>query len=99
MANAGGPSQLAALFQSGGNNAMLSASHTADLSMKELKDELASLRIDRDAPRHNRWRVPLLLLVVIAVLIAGGFYWQRTHPVFGSIKVETFQPTVESKSG
>jgi RND family efflux transporter MFP subunit len=67
--------------------------------MKELKDELASLRIDREAPRHSRWRIPLLLLVLIAVLVAGGFYWQRTHPVFGAIEVETFQPTVESSSG
>jgi RND family efflux transporter MFP subunit len=64
--------------------------------MKELKDELASLRIDREAPRRNRWRVPLFLLVLIAVLVAGGFYWQRTHPVFGAIEVETFQPTVET---
>ena len=64
--------------------------------MKELKDELASLRIDRETPRRSRWRVPLLLLVLIAVLVAGGFYWQRTHPVFGAIEVETFQPTVET---
>jgi RND family efflux transporter MFP subunit len=67
--------------------------------MTELKDELASLRIDREAPRRSRWRIPLLLLVLIAVLVAGGFYWQRTHPVFGAIEVETFQPTVESSNG
>jgi len=67
--------------------------------MTELKDELASLRIDREAPRRSRWRIPLLLLVLIAVLVAGGFYWQRTHPVFGAIEVETFQPTVESGNG
>jgi RND family efflux transporter MFP subunit len=67
--------------------------------MKELKDELASLRIDREAPRRSRWRFPLLLLVMIAVLVAGGFYWQRTHPIFGAIEVETFQPTVESSNG
>ena len=66
--------------------------------MKELKDELASLRIDREAPRRSRWRIPLLLLLVIAVLVAGGFYWQRTHPAFGAPEVETFQPTVVSST-
>ncbi|HEY1732330.1 MAG TPA: efflux RND transporter periplasmic adaptor subunit [Terriglobales bacterium] len=67
--------------------------------MRELKDDLASLRIDREAPRRNRWRVPLLVLLLIAVLVVGGFYYQRAHPVFGVIEVETFQPTVESSSG
>jgi HlyD family secretion protein len=66
-------------------------------SMRELKDELASLRIDRDEPRRGRWRIPLLLLIIVAVLAAGGFY-ERKRPVFGAIEVETFQPTVESGS-
>ncbi len=66
--------------------------------MKDLKDELASLRIDRETTRRGRWRVPLVVLVAIGVLVAGGFYWQRAHPVFGAIEVETFQPTVESGS-
>ncbi len=67
--------------------------------MRELKDDLASLRIDREAPRRNRWRVPLLVLLLLAILVVGGFYYQRAHPVFGTIEVETFQPTVESSSG
>ena len=66
--------------------------------MRELKDELASLRIDRETPRRNRWRVPLLLVVILGVLVAGGFYYQRAHPVFGVVEVETFQPTIISNS-
>ncbi len=77
---------------------MLSGVETPDLTMRELKDDLASLRIDRETPRRNRWRVPLLVLLLIAVLVVGGFYYQRAHPVFGAVEVETFQPTVESGS-
>ncbi len=77
---------------------MLSGVETPDLSMRELKDDLASLRIDREAPRRNRWRLPLVLLVLIAILVVAGFYYQRAHPVFGAIEVETLQPTIESSS-
>ena len=67
-------------------------------TMRELKDELASLRIDRDEPRRSRWRIPLLFLILVAVLVAGGFYYQRAHPVFGAIEVQTFQPTIETSN-
>lgn len=77
---------------------MLSGVETPDLSMRELKDELASLRIERDEPRRRRGRIPLLLLILVAVLVAGGFYYQRAHPLFGAIEVETFQPTIETSS-
>jgi RND family efflux transporter MFP subunit len=78
---------------------MLSGVEIPELSMRELKDDLASLRIDREAPRRNRWRVPLLVLLLLAILVVGGFYYQRAHPVFGAVEVETFRPTVESSSG
>ena len=69
-----------------------------DVAMRELKDELASLRIDRDEAPRRRWRIPLLILLLIAVAVVAGFYYQRAHPVFGAIEVETFQPTIESSS-
>ncbi len=67
--------------------------------MRELKDELASLRIDRDTPRRSRWRLPLLLMVVIGVAVAGTFYFTKERPVFGEVEVETVQPTIESGNG
>ena len=67
--------------------------------MPQLKDELASLRIDREAPRRGRWRLPLLLLLLIGVAVVGGWYYTRSHPVFGAVEVETVQPTIEGSSG
>ena len=67
--------------------------------MRELKDELASLRIDREAPRRGRWRVPLVLVVLIALAAVGWFYFGKARSVLGAVEVETVQPTVESSSG
>ena len=66
--------------------------------MANLKDELASLRIERDAPRpgRGRWLVVLLLLAVIA---AGGLYFVRARPVFGAVEVQTITPSVQTGSG
>ena len=67
--------------------------------MRELKDDLASLRIDRDAPRRSRWRVPLILLVLVALGVAGWYYFGKARTVFGAVEVETIQPRVESGTG
>jgi RND family efflux transporter MFP subunit len=66
--------------------------------MANLKDELASLRIERDEPRpgRGRWLVVLLLLAVIA---AGGLYFVRARPVFGAVEVQTITPSVQTGSG
>ena len=67
--------------------------------MRELKDELASLRIDRDAPRRTRWRVPVVLLVLVALGVAGWYYFGKVKTVLGAVEVETVTSRVESSSG
>ena len=69
--------------------------------MKELKDDLASLRIDREAPRPGRWRW-LIWLFLIVVAAAGGLYFVKVRPAFGAFgatEVEAVQPTIQSSSG
>ncbi|HZL70588.1 MAG TPA: hypothetical protein VFC29_25010, partial [Candidatus Limnocylindrales bacterium] len=72
------------LFQTCGNNAMLVASSKESWTpfMRDLKDELASLRIERDTPRRGRWRW-LVVLLLLAIVAAGGLYFVRARPAFG----------------
>jgi len=67
--------------------------------MRELKDDLASLRIDRDAPRRGRWRVPVVLLLLAGLGIAGWYYFGKARTVFGAVEVETVQSRVDSSAG
>ena len=67
--------------------------------MRELKDELASLRIDRDTPRRGRWRFPVVLLVLAGLGYAGWYYFGKVRTVLGAVEVETVQSSVESGSG
>src|SRR5580658_762058 len=77
---------------------MLFVQRAQVVPMRELKDELASLSIDREAPRRGRWRAPLVVLVLIGVAVVAGFYYVRSNPVFGAVEVEAVQPRVESAS-
>jgi RND family efflux transporter MFP subunit len=92
----------ASLFQTCGKNAMLEILILEDVAiMRELKDDLASLRIDREAPRKGRWGW-LLWLFLIAIAAAGGLYFVKARPAFGAFgatEVETVQPTIQSSSG
>ena len=65
--------------------------------MRDLKDDLASLRIDRDLPRTGRWRIPVVLLL-LAVIAAGAMYFIRARPAFGAVEVETAQPSIVTNS-
>lgn len=69
--------------------------------MQDLKDQLASLRIDREAPRRGRWRW-LFIVLVLAIAAAGAFYFARARAAvsyFGALEVETVQASVQSSSG
>src|ERR1022692_4466299 len=89
------------LFQTRGNNAMLVAPPEGGIGlpfMRDLKDELASLKIERDAPRRGRWRW-LVILLLLAVVAAGALYFVRARPAFGAVEVQTVQPSVQSSTG
>ena len=69
--------------------------------MSELKDQLASLRIDRDRPQGGgaaRW----LLLVAVALLLAAGGTWFLLGGGLNAMRgleIETVRPQVRSSSG
>ena len=66
--------------------------------MRDLKDELASLKIERDTPRRGRWRW-LVILLLLAVVASGALYFVRARPAFGAVEIQTVQPSVQSSTG
>jgi RND family efflux transporter MFP subunit len=68
--------------------------------MPELKDELESLRIDRDAPRRGRWRIPALVLVIAIAAAAVYFFRARLSlSALNAVEVETVRASVQSSAG
>ena len=67
--------------------------------MRELKDDLASLRIDRDAPRRRPGRLVLILVLLAAVAAAGWYYFGKARTVLGAVEVETVQSSVQTGAG
>ena len=61
--------------------------------MAEIKDELASLRIDRDRPARSPWRRPLLLLLP-GILLIAGLYGLRARAALSGTEVETVRASV-----
>ena len=71
-------------------------------SMGTLKDELASLRIDRAAPRRGRWGLWIVLLLLVAVASAAGLYFVRSKPGlmnFAAVEVEPVSASVQTSAG
>jgi HlyD family secretion protein len=69
--------------------------------MRDLKEELASLRIEREAPRRRRWGL-FIVLILLLVAVAGGLYFVRKDPNlanFGAPEVQTVQATIQDSSG
>src|SRR5271166_4780520 len=70
--------------------------------MGTLKDELASLRIDRAAPRRGRWGLWIVLLLLVAAVSAAGLYVVRSKPElinFAAVEVEPVSASVQTTAG
>ena len=72
--------------------------------MRDLKEELASLRIERDRP-PRRWGKTIGWLVLLALVAGGAIYYVRAKPsmgplaAFGAVEVETTQASVQNTGG
>jgi RND family efflux transporter MFP subunit len=70
--------------------------------MGTLKDELASLRIDREQPRRARWGLWIFLILILAAGVGGWVYVSRTKPElmnFAAVEVEPVSASVQTTSG
>ncbi len=72
--------------------------------MRDLKEELASLRIERDRP-PRRWGRTIGLLFFLALVASAVLYYIRVRPslgpldAFGAVEVETTQASVQNTGG
>ncbi len=72
--------------------------------MRDLKDELASLRIERDRP-PRRWGRTIGLLVLLVLVAGAVVYYVRVKPslgplaALGAVEVETTQASVQNTGG
>src|SRR6187431_3168756 len=69
-----------------------------EITLSDLKGELASLRIDRDQTAKSPWRWPLLLLIPV-LLVLGGLYAFRARDAFRAVTVETANATLTGGGG
>ena len=70
--------------------------------MRDLKDELASLRIDRDPPKRRNWGMWIALLVIFAAASAAATYVYRSNPGlknFAAVEVELVPVSVQTAGG
>jgi RND family efflux transporter MFP subunit len=67
------------------------------LGLSDLKDDLGSLKIDRDRPAASPWRWPLLLLVPVIALLAV-LYGLRMRQAMAAPEVETVRVVVTTSA-
>jgi HlyD family secretion protein len=70
--------------------------------MKDLKDELASLRIDRESPRRGKWGLWATLFLLLMVASAAALYVVRSRPGlvnFSAVEVEAVPASIQTTSG
>ena len=71
-------------------------------TMPDLKDELASLRINREEPRRGKWGKCIAVLVLLAAVSAAAMYFVRNKTEltsFTAVEVEPVQASVQTTSG
>jgi len=70
--------------------------------MGTLKDELASLRIDRAQPKRGRWGLWISLLLIVGAGVGAWLYLSRTKPElmnFAAVEVEPVSASIQTTSG
>lgn len=71
-------------------------------SMSDLKNDLASLKINREQPKRGKWRLWIVILLLVAAASAAGLYVVRTKPEltnFAAVEVEPVQASVQVTGG
>lgn len=66
--------------------------------MQELRDQLKSLRIEREHQPRRPWKW-ILVLVLLLVVGAGGWYYVRGNPNFRAVEIQTAQAAVIQRGG
>ena len=70
--------------------------------MSDLKNDLASLKINREQPTRRKWGLWVVLILLVAAVSAAGMYIVRTKPEltnFAAVEVEPVQASVQTTSG
>jgi RND family efflux transporter MFP subunit len=70
--------------------------------MNQLKNELASLRIDRVERRRGKWGLWIFLLLLVGAISAAGMYLVKTRPEltnFAATEVEAVPAAVQTTGG
>lgn len=66
--------------------------------MEDLKQQLQSLKIDREPPRSGRWK--WIIWLIVLVLVAAGFrYGIRYRANHSGTEVETIRPSIQTVTG
>ena len=61
-------------------------------SMRDLKDELASLKINREQPKRRSWGLWIVLLLLVAAASAAGMYLVKTRPELTNVAAVEVEP-------
>lgn len=66
--------------------------------MEDLKQQLQSLKIDRDPPRSGRWKW-IVWLIVLVLVVAGFRYGMNYRAAHTGTEVETVRPSIQTVAG